>query len=407
MRDNHRDRSRNREKYIKKYGNKDMAGLTRKQRMTVRIRRRRPLSWQGGCAALVFLLFLMFLCTLFSGGSTTQAVTEDGGESGSDEGIVLGFLGDMMLGRYIMEYGEQYGYDSLFENMTAYWEDSDLVFANLESAVLFEDEDEYEQPEKEIYLYTTVTGLESALTAGINVYACANNHAFDYGEQAIVELCEYFQEEDVTYSGIGETLEETVVYQLMEVDGITVAFVSITEVYYSEAAVNYSQAGVLSTAYSSYNRIVNRASQEADVTVVYMHWGEENATAADSTQETLGHQLIDAGADIVIGCHPHVLQEVELYKNGIIFYSLGNFIFDQGNTWSRDSVMVEYTMDEDGTGEFVLYTLRLNDGIPSVTGNSFYQARINRELSQSLSDDTYSVNEDGYIVIPFDIEVES
>jgi len=123
-------------------------------------------------------------------------------------------------------------------------------------------------------------------------------------------------------------------------------------VYYSEFVAREGYAGALTTSYPRYNEIVNQASREADITVVYIHFGEEGKVEANKSQKLIAHMLIDAGADIVIGSHPHVLQEIEQYKEGIIFYSLGNFIFDQGGTYNRDSVLVQFTLDKQGNGKF-------------------------------------------------------
>ena len=86
----------------------------------------------------------------------------------------------------------------------------------------------------------------------------------------------------------------------------------------------------------------------ADLVVVNMHWGQEYSTSATSRQTELAKAVIDAGADVIIGHHPHVLQSFDVYNDGIIFYSLGNFVFDQGWTRTKDSAMVQYHLAEDG-----------------------------------------------------------
>lgn len=376
----------------------EASSLTRKQRMQVKIRKITILPWYFAAAIAVLLLALSCLVSsLFPGASSYEP------DKNTDNLIRMDFVGDVALARNVMTLGESAGYGTIFDNMTGFWGEADLVFANLESAVLKEDVSAYEEAEKALHLYASYEGLASALDAGINVLGCANNHAFDYGEKACLELVDYLDSEQIVYSGIGRNQSEAASYEIIECNGLKIAFLSVTEVYYNYSAATESQGGILTTkTYSSYNYLVYQASQEADITIVYIHWGEENEVSANEVQESIGHRLIDAGADIVIGSHPHVLQEVELYKNGIIFYSLGNFIFDQGNTYARDSVMAEYTMGENG-GAFRLYPVRINDGIPTVTTNWFYKARINRELSQSLSKDSYYLDEDGFITIPFDI----
>lgn len=385
---------RTRTKYTPKY----LTVLTKKQRMQAKFRRIKVLPWYVAAVFSVLLLLLACLCSSFV---PKAYLYEDG--SREESGIVMDFVGDVMLGRNIQTLGDTSGHEKIFSNMTGFWSHADLVFANLESAVLKEDVSAYEEASKSLHLWTDYSWLASAAAAGINVFACANNHSFDYGERAVLELTDYFQREEIIYSGIGQTLNDAASYEIIECGGLKIAFLSITEVYYPYAAATESQGGVLTVGYSDYNMLIYQAAQEADITVVYIHWGEENQPTVNESQVALGHQLIDAGADIVIGSHPHVVQEAELYKDGIIFYSLGNFIFDQGNTYARDSVMVEYTADQNGSGMFRLYPVRINDGVPSITTNRFYMARINRELSQGLPQDRYDLDENGFLVIPFHI----
>lgn len=370
--------------------------LPRNRRNLAGMRVRRDLPWYGAALAAVILLS----CSFASSMTSARAYAYTGDDACQ---LRMVFVGDMMLGRNIKSLGEASGYETLFTAVSSFWSASDLVFANLETAVLQGDVSEYEEAEKDIHIWTGYEALESAMDAGVNVWACANNHVFDYGAQAVEELAAYLEASGAAYAGIGASLEDAATCQIIEQEGIEVAFISITDVYYGYSAAAEVQAGALTTAYTDYNMLVYQAAQRADITVVYIHWGGENEISVNERQVELGHQLADAGADIIIGSHPHVVQEVELYGDSIIFYSLGNFIFDQGNTYARDSVMVEYTVETDGTGWFRLYTVRIEDGVPFVTTNWFYQTRIARELSQGLAQDSYHLDEDGFLVIPFDI----
>lgn len=376
---------------------KRASSLTLKQKTQILFRKlKKPQAVIVVCSFIV-LLTLSCITSFFS----PKAYSAE--NTGNKDLITFDFVGDVMLGRNIKKLGEAKGYDKLFEKVTGFWKNADLVFANIESAVLKNDVSSYKEFDKNLHLWADYDGIEAARSAGINVFACANNHAFDYGAKAVKQLVNYYEKKNIIYSGIGRNTEEAASYKIIECNGVKIAFLSITEVFYKRSMSTSTSAGVYTTGFSDYNGLVYRASKEADVTIVYIHWGEENETSANDLQFTYGHQLIDSGADIVIGSHPHIVQEVELYGNGIIFYSLGNFIFDQGNTFACDSVMVEYSADKTGKGEFSLYPVRINGGIPYVTTNGFYQSRINRELSQSLPKDSYHVDENGFIKIPFDV----
>lgn len=391
-----------REKTDKTTGQPAAQKLTIKQRVQAKTSGIKALPWQ----IVTVLAILLLLLSNLTSNSVLEAFSLEK-DTWNENQITMYFVGDVMLGRGIKDLGETSGYERLFSNMSSFWSNADLVFANLESAVLKEDISVYSQADKNIHLWASYDGVESAMEAGINVFACANNSSFGYGRKALEQLIDYFQKKDIVYSGIGETLDDTAAYEIIECNGVKIAFLSITDVFYRHSMATESESGILTTEYPDYNLLVYQAAQEADVTVVYVHWGEENKPMANEEQISLGHQFVDAGADIVIGSHPHIVQEVELYKDGIIFYSLGNFIFDQGNTYARDSVIVEYTADEDGNGAFRLYPVRINDGTPSVTTNWFYKTRINRKLTRKLAQDSYYLDENEFIVIPYSFTVVS
>lgn len=376
----------------------DTDGLTRKQKIRARIRHMKPLPWYAAAASCLLLFVLSGTFSLSP--SMVQGAVE--GTAEPDEDLSLCFVGDIMLGRGIAQIGDADGYGSLFSGVSSLWEGSDYVFANLENAILEDDTDGYEEQEKDINVWADYTALDAAMDAGINAFACANNHIYDYGEEAVADLADYFTETGTLFSGIGNDIDEAAGYSLVEAGGQTIAFLSITDVYALEAPAGEDKAGVLTTdGYTDYNMLVYQASREADLTIVYVHWGEENQTSSNEEQENIAHFLADAGADIIIGSHPHVLQDVELYGDSIIFYSLGNFIFDQGSTYACDSVLVQYAQDADGEGAFTLVPVRISDGKPAVTDNTFYRARIFRELSQGLEDGSYYMDDNGYLVIPF------
>ncbi|MCH5198146.1 MAG: CapA family protein [Oscillospiraceae bacterium] len=382
----------------KNYSDKPHA-LTRKQRVQAQTRKLKKPGWVIVAAMSAILLLLSCVISFF----TPNAYLPD--TSNNKNGITMDFVGDVMLGRNIKKLGDAFGYDKLFSNMTGFWKNADLVFANLESAVLKKDVSSYNEADRDIHLWTDYNALKAASKSGINVFSCSNNHILDYGKKALTELMDYFNKHKIVYSGIGKTISEAASYEIIECGGAKIAFISISEAYYKKDIATESRSGILTLAYTDYNMLVYDASRQADVTIVYIHWGEENGTHASKDQVSIGQQLIDAGADIVIGSHPHVVQEVEKYGKGIIFYSLGNFIFDQGNTFACDSVMVEYSANREGKGAFYLYPVRINGGIPSVTTNWFYKARINHKLSLGLEKDSYYTDENGFIVIPFDISL--
>lgn len=379
----------------------ETTNLNRKQRMMIRKRKaiKNKPSIHGLIIAFVVLMGIVI-------GMQYIKPVDIAAHDKTKENAVLTmtFVGDIMLGRNVQEEAELHGYDKYFKYASPFWQNADLSFANLESAVLLNEDEEYEQAKKSknsIYLSANENGLTSLLDSGINVLACANNHAGDYGRVPIGELCDWLDtySTKVTYAGIGRNLEEAANYKVINKNGISIGFISITDTFYRGFIANPEESGVFATTYRNYNKVVSDASKECDLVLVYIHFGEENETHANKEQKEYAHQLIDAGADIIIGSHPHVVQEIETYKDGIIFYSLGNFVFDQGSTFSRDTVLVQYRMNKEGEGLFELVPMRITQGIPSETANSFFRARIKRELCQGLEADSYYYNNEGHVVI--------
>lgn len=163
---------------------------------------------------------------------------------------------------------------------------------------------------------------------GIDIVTLANNHALDFGTDALLDTCKTLDEAGILRVGAG-TFEEAKRWQTIEAGGKKIGFLGATRVIpvADWAATAYS-AGMLATYDPTILLEQIRAAKAVnDYVVVYVHWGIEREEYPKEYQKTLGHQYIDAGADLVIGSHPHVLQGIEYYNGKPIVYSLGNFVF--------------------------------------------------------------------------------
>lgn len=331
--------------------------------------------------------------------------------------VQLTFTGDTVLSRYIQTLADVNGYDSLFEDVKEVWANSDYVFTNLEYAVLVNDESEYTEVDKKVTLSGTTESISALLDAGFNVFSYANNHTSDYGTSAFLDAISWMYQNGLNLSGYYLRTENLPIYEEDEPlltmfeesqeaqyltltcdSGLTIGFLAVVDPASSASSLtDYA----LKSSNPELYAYVNDSASMNDLTIVYIHSGTENAYTPDEDQEELAHSLIDAGADIVIGMHSHTIQPIELYGNGIIFYSIGNFIMDQTQTYNRDSVIVQYNMDETG-GYFELIPLRINNGYTQITASNYYINRINRTLTKWLSSDTYYIDEDsGHVIIPW------
>ncbi len=161
----------------------------------------------------------------------------------------------------------------------------------------------------------------------------ANNHSFDWGREALEDTINILRENDILPVGAGMNYLEANSSAIKNVAGAKVAFLAYENI---EPNSKYVEATKDLAGKSSFNleRVKNEISaikqlKIADMAIVSMHWGEEYQLRSNKKQQKIGRALVEAGADIIIGHHPHVIQEIERYKNGWIAYSLGNFIFDQ------------------------------------------------------------------------------
>lgn len=382
--------------------------LTPKQKMQIKIRRvkekqpRQPILL-GAIALLLALFFLL--------GNIVTPVVIPSAADYKNQGIQLTFLGDVMLGRYIKSEGEKNGYEQFYNNVKNVWKNSDYVFANLETAVLTKKNVNYTPFDKKINISTDTQAVASMIDAGINAISFSNNHSCDFSKKAFTEAISWFNKNNLTFAGYidkaaynatknlpeAQKDEKYIPYTQITANGKKIGFIAVTDKYYAKT-IKY---GLLTTADGDLNSYINKSALENDITVVYAHWGEEYQKAVDERQETFAHQFIDAGADIVIGCHPHILQKVEKYKEGMIFYSLGNFIMDQNNTFTCDSAIVQYNEDASGKKTFEIVPVRINNGVPSVTKSFVYKNRIKKELMSEYDSSKYSVSESGNITINF------
>jgi poly-gamma-glutamate synthesis protein (capsule biosynthesis protein) len=140
-----------------------------------------------------------------------------------------------------------------------------------------------------------------------------NNHIGNFGAKGIVATKDNLEKNNISFFGQPDDAENN--FLISEENGVKFALVG-----YNEFKKESDEDAI---------RQIAQVKKVADIVIVYAHWGKEYEDLPDAKQITLAHRFIDAGADVIIGSHPHVIQSIENYKNKYIFYSLGNFIFDQ------------------------------------------------------------------------------
>lgn len=239
------------------------------------------------------------------------------------------FAGDIMLARSVHKQIER-AQDPLypFLRIANTVRSADFAFANLEGPVSARGKD---QGSIYSFRFEPVGTMNSLQFAGFDAVNLANNHIWDWGADALTDTVDYLDAAGIGHVGAGRTSEEANAPHLTQVGDAKIAMLGYTTLYPRSLEATPEAAGISSFRVSSTIAQIQQLKQSgaADLVIVSFHWGTEYEEHSTGSQQVIAHELIDAGADMIIGHHPHVVQEVEQYKNGWIVYSLGNFIFDQ------------------------------------------------------------------------------
>ncbi len=247
--------------------------------------------------------------------------------------ITINMVGDIMLASGIGEVIKQQGPGQPWLGLRDVLSAADITLGNLECAV---GSDIHQPvPDKQYNFLAAPEALEGVKDAGFDVLTLANNHILDYGPAALLETISHLKDYGIEYTGAGENRAGAQKPVIINKNGVTVGVLAFSRVIPSVSWVAGENKPGLNSGYNneSVYEAVNLLSKQTDITIVSMHWGRELADAPEAEQIKLARELVDQGADIVFGHHPHVLQGLERYKKGLIAYSAGNFVF----TLSRDA----------------------------------------------------------------------
>ncbi len=245
----------------------------------------------------------------------------------SADNTKLLFAGDIMLDRGVYNFIDKIGLSNYSFSFlqSGFIKDADVAFANLEGPISGRGKNS-----GSVYSFRFNTAAASALAdAGFDVLSVANNHIADWGEEALEDTLKTLTDNKILAIGGGGKKEEAVQPKIIERSGVKIGFLGFSDVGPDWLEATGDKAGVLIVRDDDFSSIIREAARKTDVLVISIHFGEEYQTTPTKRQKTLAREAIDAGAKIVIGHHPHVIQDLEYYKGGVIAYSLGNFVFDQ------------------------------------------------------------------------------
>ena len=237
------------------------------------------------------------------------------------------FTGDIMLENAISKYDSQ-GMDGILSSyLQKEMTDADMTVINHEFPFSTRGE---KAPDKQFTFRVNPSYVTALTDMGVDVASLANNHALDFGQEALLDTFTTLDNAGIPYVGAGETKERAEEAIYVEANGRTVGVLSASRVIPVHTwNITSSQPGLFCTYDST--RLVERIQEiedSCDFVVVFVHWGLERKTYPEEYQRELAKQYIDAGADLVVGNHAHVPQGIEYYKGVPIVYCLGNYIFN-------------------------------------------------------------------------------
>lgn len=219
---------------------------------------------------------------------------------------------------------------------------ADITYGNLETPLSSRGS---KWPNKSFNFRGPLSAAPALRSAGFDVLSGANNHALDYGRTAFNDTRRVVKKNGMAYVGGGANIRDAWAPRIITVKGKKVAFIAYSEITPTGFAATAKHSG---TAYlkrmSQATSAVRAAAKQADYVVVAPHWGIEKKYDPSKRQVNEAHALIRAGADVVLGSHPHRIQGVEYYRNGVIAYSLGNYVFSGGSSASHDTMILKVTL---------------------------------------------------------------
>ena len=245
-----------------------------------------------------------------------------------DEFTIL-FAGDIILDRDVKKKIDEVGggdWRFPFLRIADFSRSAELTMANLEGPV-----SDRRAKVGSIYSFRfDPASLEALTYAGIDIVNSANNHIFDYGQQGLLDTITNLTRAGIDYVGIGLNFEQTHQGITKNIKGTKITFLGYTDLVSKQLSATPTAAGISFLDKEQMTKDIQAAKANSDIVIINVHKGDEYHTSHNAEQEMMYKAAIDAGADLVVGHHPHVAQEVEQYRDGWIAYSLGNFVFDQG-----------------------------------------------------------------------------
>ena len=340
----------------------------------------------------VLIVIFLILSALSICGTILLGMDEGQYDLGHDD-VSIAVTGDVMFGRKmpaVLDSGE-----SPFRFVENVTKNADILLVNFENPVTtssYAVKGDVPLKANPKYTYLLANANDKVVASQ------ANNHALDYGEVGLNESIENLKDAGIYVMGAGNDVSEATAPVSIDCGDRKVTILNYMDAdNFREYRGVMDPATANSSGYSAYDsELAQRQVQEArdngsSIVIAYLHYGNEYSRSPNENQKKISHELINDGADIVIGSHTHVTQGVEMYNGKPIFYNLGNFIFDQSNPATHTSYFLNLALHEDNC-TVTLYPTYLSNYLPH-----FMDAKSGKALINVLNPhcDELKVNDDG------------
>lgn len=286
-------------------------------------------------------------------------------ECADSERVTFAFAGDILLDdSYAMMYHYRNRGSDLYDTF------STALLERMRSADVFMLNNEFPfstggtpTPGKKFTFRANPSNIELYEQMGVDVVSLANNHAYDYGETALMDTFTTLENANIPYVGAGRNIDEAKKPLYLIANGIKIAIVSATQIERNATPdtkeATATSAGVLRCMDpSALLEVITEAKANSDFVVLYIHWGTESQEQTDWLQDEQAPIYAQAGVDLIIGDHPHCLQKIDVVSGVPVIYSLGNFWF---NSKTQNTCLVEITVNKDGMETFQFIPCIQND----------------------------------------------
>jgi poly-gamma-glutamate capsule biosynthesis protein CapA/YwtB (metallophosphatase superfamily) len=300
--------------------------------------------------------------------------------------VRIAFVGDILLGGGIGPIIAGQGIDYPWVHAASILQGADLAIGNLETSVSRRGRP---VPDKQFTFRADPKSLEGARRAGIDLLSLANNHTLDFGRDALTDTIQHAKEHQIEVIGAGQNAAEAFAPAIRTVHGLKIAIFGFTRVIPTGDWAAGTKHPGLASGYDPKPVLaaIEAAAPSVDAIIVLFHWGEERADRPRPTDRHLAEAMLEKGATVVIGHHPHVLQAIDRHPHQLIAYSLGNFIFTAvNNPLNQQTAILEVTLGSTGVIDVKLTPFHITAGQPRPVDSHLKKRILDRldQLSRSF-----------------------